>query len=210
MKVIVGVDESGTGAWAGPYTVTALACYEKDASLLRSAGGRDSKSMTDIRRRGSMAAISEIALFAKTTVVSVEEIDQSKHAAWRSAILRSVAYVLECLLDHGIEKSSVEIVIDGLLDVKTERKINKELGISSVRFLTSAEDQVPAVGAASVVAKTTRNNLMALLHQEYPVYRWVENKGYGTKQHAAAIERYGRSPQHRNVKVAALGWKEDL
>jgi ribonuclease HII len=208
MRVVVGVDESGTGAWAGSYTVCALAAYDADSKLLKEAGGRDSKSMTDIRRRGSIAAISQIALFAKTVEVTVKEIDEGKKDAWRSAIVRSVSHVLECLLDHGIALTSVEVVIDGLPDPATQKRISRELGISSIKFLTSAEDQVPAVGAASVLAKTVRNNIMAALHESYPVYRWIDNKGYGTKQHAEAIEKYGRSPQHRDVKVAVLGWKE--
>lgn len=203
-RVVIGVDESGTGAWAGPYTVCALASFKADAAVLREAGGRDSKRMTDIRRRASVIRFAEIALFAKTIAVSVEDIDQSKKNAWRSAIVRAVRHVLECLLDHGIDLPSIDVVIDGLHDPATQKQISKELGIRSIKFLTSAEDQVPAVGAASVVAKTVRNDLMAALHSQYPVYRWIDNKGYGSKHHAEAIEKYGRSPQHRDLKVEVL------
>jgi ribonuclease HII len=204
MKVVIGVDESGTGAWAGPYTVCALASFQSDDDLLREAGGRDSKRMTDIRRRAAVIKFLEIALFAKTVAVSVQDIDRSKKNAWRSAIVSAVAHVLECLLDRGIDRAAIEVIIDGLPDPATQKKISKELGVRSIKFLTSAEDQVPSVGAASVIAKTVRNDLMAALHEEYPVYRWIDNKGYGSAQHAEAIEKYGRSPQHRDLKVEVL------
>lgn len=209
MRVIIGVDESGTGAWAGPYTVCAVAAFPADDARLREAGGRDSKRMTDIRRRAAVGKFVEIVLFAKTIEVSVQDIDQSKKDAWRSAIVRAVAHVLECLRDHGIEVGSTEVIIDGLPDHPTKKKISKELGVRSIKFLTSAEDQVPAVGAASVIAKTVRNDLMAALHQQYPVYRWIDNKGYGSPVHAEAIEKYGRSPQHRDLKVEVLIRKKE-
>lgn len=160
--------------------------------------------MTDIRRRAAVIKFLEIALFAKTVAVSVQDIDGSKKDAWRSAIVSAVAHVLECLLDRGIDRAAIEVIIDGLPDPATQKKISKELGVRSIKFLTSAEDQVPAVGAASVIAKTVRNDLMAALHAEYPVYRWIDNKGYGSAQHAEAIEKYGRSPQHRDLKVEVL------
>ncbi len=206
--MIIGVDESGTGAWAGPYTVTALAAYVHESDLLRKAGGTDSKKMTDINRRAAINAISEIALFAHTSFVSVAVLDLHKKTAWRNAVVASVTHVAACLQGRGIPMTSVSVVIDGLCDWRTERRITDELKITQVRFLTGAEDQVPAVGAASVFAKTERNDAMRELHETYPVYGWGKNFGYGTQEHKEAILRYGRSPEHRDIKVEVLGWSK--
>jgi ribonuclease HII len=202
-RVIIGVDESGTGAWAGPYSVTALAAYEHDSDLLRRAGGRDSKRMTDIRRRAAIVTIADVALFASTKLVQVAEIDARKKDAWRRAIFATVREVVEEVCSRGIAEASIEVVIDGLPDPTVRTKITKELW-TAVRFLTSAEDQVPAVGAASVIAKTERNDAMKALHEKYPRYGWNKNYGYGTEQHLQAIKQYGRSPEHRDLKVDVL------
>lgn len=204
MKVIIGVDESGTGAWAGPYSVCAAAVFSHHSGLLKKAGGRDSKRMTDIRRRASIVEIADVLLYAWNVLVPVTAIDTRKKDAWRDAILESVGHVVELLRAHGIAPGLIEIVIDGLPDPKTQKRISRELGIAAIKFLTSAEDQVPAVGAASVIAKTERNDAMRELHKAYPVYGWDQNYGYGTKQHSDAIEKYGRSPQHRDLKVDVL------
>jgi ribonuclease HII len=209
MRVVIGVDESGTGAWAGPYSVCAAAVYAHESDLLRRVGGRDSKKMTDIRRRAAIVAISDVLLYACNVLVPVTAIDARKKDAWRDAIIESVGHVVELLRQHGIATSRIEIVIDGLPDPRTQKRISRELGIAAIKFLTSAEDQVPAVGAASVIAKTERNDAMRELHEKYPVYGWNKNYGYGTQQHADAIERHGRSPQHRDLKVDVLVRKKE-
>lgn len=207
--MIIGVDEAGTGAWFAGYTVTALASYSRDADRLRKAGGRDSKKMTDIARRAAIDEISTFTLFVCTEFVSVAAINARKKDAWRDAVVAAVTDVVGGLLGCGIERTSIVIVVDGLRDWRTERRINDELKITKVRFLTGAEDQVPAVGAASVFAKVTRDDAMRELHKIYPEYGIDRNKGYGTKQHSDAILKHGRSPEHRDIKVGVLGWKKE-
>lgn len=55
------------------------------------------------------------------------------------------------------------------------------------------------IGAASIIAKVTRDRIMRLLHDEYPSYGWIKNKGYGTTEHYEAITRYGTTPFHRKT-----------
>jgi ribonuclease HII len=206
-RVIIGVDEAGTGAWAGPYFVCAAAAYEHDASDLRRVGGRDSKRVSSIRRKGSIAAISDVLLFACSIEVPVAEIDARKKDAWRSAVVHVTLLVVELLLSRGIESPSIDILIDGLPDTRTKNWIRSNSGIDA-RFLTQAEDQVPVVGAASVIAKTERDLCMKSLHEKYPQYGWNRNYGYGTKQHADALVLYGRSQQHRDINVGVLRKEE--
>ena len=206
-RVIIGVDESGTGAWAGPYFICAAAAYDHDSDALRRAGGRDSKRMTDIQRRASITLISDILLYAKCAEITVSEINARKKDAWRSGVAESTISVVELLIQRGIAKASIDIVIDGLPDARTQRLIIERTGIAA-KFLTSAEDQVPMVGAASVIAKTERNEAMKELHRKCPQYGWNKNYGYGTQQHADAIVRHGRSSEHRDLKVDVLRKEE--
>lgn len=207
VRVVIGVDESGTGAWAGPYFVCAAAAYAHDEEKLRRAGGRDSKKITDINRRASINAISDILLYACNVEVSVKEINARKKDAWRSSVVDSVSFVIDLLITHGIGKPSIDVVIDGLPDARTQRCLVERTGVLA-KFLTAAEDQVPMVGAASVLAKTERNETMKKLHQQYPDYGWNKNYGYGTRQHADAVVRFGRSPEHRNIKFDVLRKEE--
>lgn len=199
-RVVIGVDESGTGAGAGPFTVCALAAYEKDADLLRKVGGRDSKRVTDIRRRASINAISDVALFAVTAVVRVEQINKDMRESWRSAIQLSVGGVIELLRSRDIGGHLIKIIIDGSVDRIVKARLESE-GVREIEFLTKAEDKVPAVGGASIFAKTERNEAMKLLHEEFPQYGWNKNFGYLTQEHVAAIHKYGRSPHHRDWKI---------
>lgn len=205
--VIIGVDEAGTGAWAGPYFVCAAAAYAHDSDALRHAGARDSKRITSIRRKGSIEAISDILLFACPVEVSVADIDARKKDAWRSAVVHSTLLIVELLSLRGIARSSIKVVIDGLPDARTRNWIKSSSGVDAT-FLTKAEDQVPVVGAASVIAKTERDEFMRSLHPKYPQYGWNKNYGYGTAQHAEAIVLHGRSHEHRDINVDVLRMEE--
>lgn len=116
-------------------------------------------------------------------------------------------FTMRDVLLRGIEKPSIDIVIDGLPDTRTQNWIRSNSGIVA-RFLTQAEDQVPVVGAASVIAKTERDACMRLLHEKHPQYGWNKNYGYGTRQHADAIVLHGRSQEHRDVNASVLRKEE--
>jgi ribonuclease HII len=80
-----------------------------------------------------------------------------------------------------------------------------------VRCLVKADAQVPAVSAASLVAKAYRDALMRSLHQHHPAYAWEANAGYGTPAHLAALRVHGACAHHRRLFVAtALGHKASL
>lgn len=198
--VVIGVDESGTGAVAGPYTVCAFASYEHEADDIRQLGGKDSKSVTDIMRRASVEKLADASLGAVVTFVSVQEINKDLKESWRSAIVKSVREVVELLDDRGIDRSLVKIIIDGNQDRSLRRQL-LPLQVGQIYFLVKADKTVPAVGAASVFAKTERNDAMKLLHKEYPAYGWATNYGYLAPSHIEAIKRLGRTPHHRNWKI---------
>lgn len=204
--VLIGVDESGTGACAGPYTVCALAVYARESLELRRAGGKDSKSVTDIRRRASLGPISDVALNAYTHFVEVKDLNINMRGSWRHAIVVCVDRVVELLEDRGIARARIKAIIDGNADEPLRHRLSSRVG--EVDFLVKADVKVPAVGAASVFAKSLRNDHMLELHREYPQYGWNTNYGYLSAEHTAAINKNGRSPHHRDWKIPGTRTEE--
>jgi ribonuclease HII len=191
--MIIGVDESGTGAWAGPFTVVAAAMDETTAAYLRAAGVRDSKKLSDQARRRMFVEIADTA-HAVCEYVSADQMKQEGHGtAWRRA-------VIEVIKRLTTEDTTAKIVIDGLPDSIVARTLSRVRPHLHVRFMPKADDRIVAVGAASVVAKTLRNDAMIKLHAEYPAYGWERNFGYGTEEHRRAIKKHGTTPVHRQIK----------
>jgi ribonuclease HII len=199
--IVVGVDESGTGALAGPFTVCAVAAWKRDFSALRQVGVADSKKLTDKRRRQLIAAISDVVLGASYVSVGAEAtFNPGMKPAWRGAVIACIDQVVGLLTpDRG---RKIEVIVDGLWDggVLAGLRHHSEL---DVRFQQKADVHVAPVSAASVLAKTVRNDLMLELHQRHPEYGWHKNFGYGTSAHHSAIQKYGLCSFHRRIKTLA-------
>jgi ribonuclease HII len=191
----VGIDESGTGAWAGPFTVTACMIgddFEKRVGVQLN----DSKKLSDKKRREMVPLIVEHAVALHTVVVPVDRIAEDHRGAWREAIYEAVRAL-------GIPSNrDAELMIDGPPD-KALIKGFKKLRVHRVSFESKADGKYPEVMAASIVAKTVRNDHMVALSEQYPEYLWAKNAGYGTDEHREAIERFGRTPQHRPIRTIA-------
>ena len=92
---------------------------------------------------------------------------------------------------QAIEKLDIKpdvVIVDGRETVESQVPV-----IPVVR----GDGQSLSIGAASIVAKVTRDRLMRQLHETYPVYNFLKNKGYGTKEHLSALRQHGRIPEHR-------------
>jgi ribonuclease HII len=197
MPVELCVDESGTGALAGPFTVTAAAIYTADEPLLRKMGVTDSKKLTDKKRRELIADISDVVLCAHTVVVEAHKsFDPGQRIAWRKAVVDAA------LLNLKVVSRYSWVVVDGSPDRKLERDF-RAAGVEEVHFMTKGDLRHAGVASASIVAKTIRNDLMLALHEDYPEYKWNKNYGYGTAAHKKAIELHGVSDQHRKIKSLA-------
>lgn len=190
----IGVDESGTGAWAGPFVVCACAFVSTPPK-----GLKDSKKLSDARRFELTAELVDpnVAILAikNVEVQSIAILGQQK--AWESAVLEVTLSVLSELTSRS-SGTTVEVVIDGngskhLADVLRKQGVR-------FRFEAKADASYPEVSAASIVAKTERNVHMRNLARLYPQYGWAKNAGYGTPDHDAALRLHGRTPQHRAIK----------
>ena len=173
--VVVGVDEVGRGAIAGPLTVAAVCLPRKPVVW----GINDSKQLTPARREALAARIAEVAVAVGIAHVEPASIDAVGMAAsLRLAMARAVA-------DTGLDPDCV--LIDG----------NPVHAHPAEKCLVKGDARIAAIAAASIVAKVTRDALMVALDEEYPGYHLAECKGYGSAEHIAAIREKGLSPIHR-------------
>ncbi len=198
--IYIGVDESGTGAWAGPFCVAAVVARDVESVLFRSRGVRDSKVLSDRRRRVLFDTVVVYALGVQWEEVSVATRDSGQQAAWQKAVVAVVRRAIEQTKSFLDSDEGFAVVVDGKRDpvVKSSLEFTKHIRV--VQFIPRADATVPCVSAASVVAKTVRNDSMLRLHKEYPEYHWNDNYGYGTRSHMIALGQYGAVRHHRDVK----------
>ena len=182
---LCGVDEAGRGPLAGPVVAAAVMLNPKR----RIQGLRDSKKLTPAAREGLAIEIREYALAWCVAEASVAEIDQINilHATML-AMQRAVA---------GLRIPPDDVWVDG------NRCPNWSW---RSRAVIQGDDQVAAIAAASILAKTARDDMMRRLHDDYPAYGFAQHKGYGTAEHLAALKNHGPCLHHRRefapVKLA--------
>jgi ribonuclease HII len=177
-ELICGVDEAGRGPLAGP--VFAAAVILDPAKII--VGLRDSKKLTAARRDMLAIRIKADALAWSIAQCSEAEIDtlnilQASMLAMRRAI-------------EGLHIQPTLALIDGnrcpVIAIRTEAIIE-------------GDDKVPAISAASILAKTGRDAALMVLHQQYPQYAFDQHKGYPTALHMERLRAHGVSPVHRRT-----------
>ncbi len=188
-----GLDEVGRGALAGPLVAAAVVLpadfAERLGPLVRFL--RDSKTVPRRRREQLAELIWRHAPVVEVQVVPVARINR-RGIGWanREAFRLLIGRV-----------AADEYVVDGRVRPPAPRDRAQR-----VRCMVRADAEVPAVSAASLVAKVHRDALMCLLHERHPDFGWHENVGYGTPAHLAALRAHGPTAEHRTVFVAtALG-----
>ena len=175
---LAGVDEAGRGALAGP--VVAAAVILRDGR--RIVGVTDSKRLSPRRRERLYGQIREEVLAVGVGVVNVSTIEARN-------ILQATLLAMErAVVDLQVSPDGV--IVDGLavpnVDVPAFPVVRGDL-------------ECPSVAAASIVAKVTRDRIMADYHARYPAYGFDRHKGYGTDAHLQAIAEHGLSPIHRRT-----------
>lgn len=172
--IIAGVDEAGRGPLAGP--VVAAAVIVDSNNLIE--GIRDSKKLLKSRREELYNEITKHYTWS-IGIVDSEEID-------RINILEATKKAMEIAVNTLGKMSSV-ILVDGNMKFPDYRYIS----------IIKGDDKSISIAAASIIAKVTRDKIMAEFHQEFPLYKWIKNSGYGTKEHINAITNYGITKYHR-------------
>lgn len=189
---ILGVDESGTGAFAGSFFSSAVLTPR----YWEMGGVKDSKKTT-ARGREELIELLDVEVIyhaeAAGTVADIETYGQAD--AWVRSMVSAISSVLNNR-PKAIAAEHIAVVIDGNGNSALRDQL-RSTGVLTM-FVVKADTFVPAVSAASIFAKYHRDVEMNLLDKEYPQYNFNANAGYGTEEHRTAIKKYGRIPQvHR-------------
>jgi len=184
-KIIIGTDEAGRGPAAGGVYAASVCFGEKEVSknLIKDLEIlNDSKKLTPKKRESIYDSILMNTL-NKIVCIEVEEIEKIN-------ILNSSlkAMNLACTDIATKFKDSLTLV-DG-------NKLIKNY-IYPQQYVIKGDSKSASIAAASILAKVTRDRYMERLHDEFPMYNWVKNAGYLTKEHIAAIDKYGLTKYHR-------------
>lgn len=172
-----GTDEAGRGCLAGPVTAAAVILPPR----FRAKVLNDSKQLTADNREEMRSWIEQKAVCFSVKHVFMDEIDQLN-------ILNASILAMHRCID-ALSSPPDFIAVDGNR-FKPYRDIPHAC-------LIKGDAQYLHIAAASILAKTYRDQYMNHIHKEYPMYNWKQNKGYPTKEHREAIRRYGLTPYHR-------------
>ncbi len=184
---IVGVDEAGRGPLAGPVVAAACVLCKPPPD-----GLDDSKKLSAKRREELEQTIRKSCAFG-IAVIDAGEVDQLNIlGATMLAMTRAVA-ALEAQLGRSSQMPPLTTLIDG--NLTPEGRCHEWRW--PARAIVGGDGLEPAIGAASILAKTWRDRMMVEAARTYPQYGWERNKGYGSKEHMAALRRYGPTPMHR-------------
>ncbi len=192
-----GTDEAGRGCLAGPVTAAAILLPDNfELNLLN-----DSKQLSEKIREKLKPEIESLAISFAITHIFPNEIDEI------NILNASMKAMQECVLK--LNPTPEYIIVDGNRPLNgklgMKQKIGKIFTIEEIELLKSipntsiikGDSKFLSIAAASVLAKTYRDEYMDKIHEEFPMYNWKKNKGYPTKDHREAIKKYGPCKYHR-------------
>jgi ribonuclease HII len=192
-----GTDEAGRGCLAGPVTAAAVMLPEDFENIILN----DSKQLSEKIREKLRPIIESQAVSFAVTHLHPKEIDEI------NILNASMKGMQESILK--LNKIPEFIIVDGnrALNAKLGLKttFGKQFSKTEIELLKSIPNQsiikgdskYLSIAAASVLAKTYRDDYMNAIHEEFPMYNWKKNKGYPTKEHREAIRKYGVTKYHR-------------
>jgi ribonuclease HII len=176
-QIICGCDEAGRGPLAGPVVAAAVILPRNFRHPLLN----DSKKLSEAQRNEARQIIEQCALAYGIGILDHEAID-------RVNILRASFQAMHLAIDQMSIRPD-RIIVDG----------NRFIPYGDIPFdcIVKGDGKYVEIAAASILAKTHRDQIMNALHEKYSVYNWKQNKGYPTRQHREAIREHGPSPFHR-------------
>ncbi|BAF69332.1 ribonuclease HII [Nitratiruptor sp. SB155-2] len=167
---ICGIDEAGRGPLAGPLVMAGVVFTQRVYKL------DDSKKLSPQAREKLYEKIINATQYT-IVIIDNDTIDQIGISACISQGLKEIISALH----------AKRYIFDG----------NSKFGVENIEPVIKADQTIKEVMAASILAKVTRDRIMCEMDKEYPEYGFCKHKGYGTKEHIEAIQRYGFSPIHR-------------
>ncbi len=189
-EYIIGLDEVGLGAWAGPLVVCAVAVPRL---WTPPDGLNDSKKLTPAMRTAVYFKLRGLIETRAVALFAVENKDIDR-VGLRRALVDAHTSVIESLLERF---PADDIIVDGNVPLPK---------VPKAKCIPKADGLYPSVMAASVIAKYNRDVLMQTYHEQYPHYGWDSNAGYGTEKHQKGLQAHGVSPLHRQSFAPIKGF----
>ena len=180
-KVIIGTDEAGRGPAAGGVYAAAV-CFNKitDGLMKDLEVLNDSKKLTS-KKRDSIYDVILNNTLNKIVCVEVDEIEKIN-------ILNSSLKAMNIACSSIMQENALTLV-DG-------NKLIRNYSYTQ-QYIIKGDSKSASIAAASILAKVTRDRYMEKLHEEFPMYNWIKNAGYLTREHIEAIDKYGLTKYHR-------------
>ena len=185
---VIGIDEAGRGPWAGPVTVTAIwLCPLSYDDLPTDVD--DSKKIKSVRRASLATDLMALPNLYYTVSTNAEKIDQM-------GILQATFAAMVAAV-NGLCGQFAAAQMPGPAHALVDGKLLPPDMPLPATALVKGDGRSLSIAAASIIAKTLRDQMMCDLDAVYPGYGWASNKGYGTKLHQAGLDRFGITPHHR-------------
>ncbi len=173
--IIAGIDEAGRGPWAGPVVAAAVVLDPQNIP----DGLRDSKTIAE-KKRDAIASAIRATSRVGVGVASVEEID--------SLNILQATFLAMARAEAALPVQPTVCLVDGSMKPKLKAR---------VQTIIKGDAKSLSIAAASIIAKTVRDQMMRDLAREFPFFAWEKNKGYGALAHREGLERHGVTPHHR-------------
>ena len=183
VNFIIGTDEAGRGPAAGGVWAAAV-CFKDNIQQKLFETLNDSKKLTPKKREALYEPIKENS-FWSIKAVTVEKIEEIN-------ILNASLLAMK----YAVEDVKKQINSDNLITLVDGNKLIKNFAYLQ-KFIIKGDGTSAAIAAASILAKVSRDKYMDKIHEEFPHYDWLKNKGYLTKTHILAIQNYGPTKYHR-------------
>jgi ribonuclease HII len=183
IEVVAGLDEAGRGAWAGPVVAAAVVLPPPGPELDEQFHGlHDSKKLSAKDREHWDQKIRQVACSFAVGQASVDEIDHIGILPATRLAMQRAFFSLNVIAQYLL----IDYILIG------------DVGVNQTA-IPRGDNRALSIAAASVVAKVARDCEMRSLDREYPQFGFAQHKGYGTRQHQAALNRLGPSPIHRRT-----------
>ena len=182
-QFVIGTDEAGRGPAAGGVWAAAV-CFKEniDENLFQTLN--DSKKLTP-KKRDDLYEIIKQNSYCSIKAVNIQKIEEIN-------ILQASLLAMK----YAVEDVKTQIKSDNFLTLIDGNKLIKDFDYNQ-KFVIKGDSKSASIAAASILAKVSRDRYMDKIHKEYPQYDWISNKGYLTKKHIEAIQKYGHCKYHR-------------
>lgn len=184
-RTVIGTDEAGRGSGVGAVFASAVCFHKRNKDLIERLSNLNDSKKVSKKHREELYEIIKNETINSTVFIDVEEIERLNIL---NASLTAMKMAVEDV-EINVDYEKLMVLVDGCFQIR-------DLPFSQ-KYVIKGDGRSASIAAASILAKVERDRYMLELDAKYPQYGWAKNNGYLTKEHLAAIDKYGLSPYHR-------------